>query len=340
MVNRVTQNGDNIMNDQIVFSDKNEQTYMQFLKVAIVLFVCGMAGLFVPMCGVPLILIILLLLSASITQMKVLIKIAIVLFVCGALGALTVRKTPLWPIILFFPYIAAPLLAIIASFIQSFNKFTSNRATHLFLLVFIFGFFLINLRTYVIVASPYAYMPSALTNENLSVYRECIKYVKNHEELKYIEYYMGLVKPSEPKANKSIMETTRQISNEPETVTIIRQLKQIMCPRFERRDSTIIFYKGSNPFIPKTTEELWHIWPSGHGVAYSLNGQNPNQSDDPILEKYKPFIRIHGNWYLSRGLLMTGNGRTYHSIPAISETLFDRSLYVDGIDPNELEKLN
>jgi hypothetical protein len=329
------------MNDTTAVSDKKVQTYKSLLKVAVILFVCGLAGLFVPMCGVPLILIILLLLSASTTQMKMPIKIAIVLFVCGAIGALAARRTSMWPILLFFPYIAAPILAIVVSFIQSFDKSTRNRATHIFLLVFIFGFFLINLRTYVIMASPYIYIPPVFNSENFKVYKECTKYVKNHEEVKNYIFKTSRLDvreiPHEPNAQKMIRDTLIRISNEHETKNLKQQLKQVMCPWFERRDDIVIFYKGSNPFIPMTEKEIWHIWPSGHGVAYSLNGQDPNQSNDPVLGKYKPFIRIRGNWYLSRGLLMVGNGRNYTSISPISKTLIDRSLSLDGIDPNELD---
>jgi len=187
-------------------------------------------------------------------------------------------------------------------------------------------------------------MPSALTNENFNVYRECIKYVKDHDELKDVVFYMqGVVSrrkvPSGVEVN-STLKTLRQIENEPETANISKQMVTIMCPRFERCDDVIIFYKGTSHFLPMTAKEIWHVWPSGHGVAYSLNGLDPNQSDDPILAKYRPYFRIHGNWYFSRGLLMTGNGRQYHSIAAISKTLIDSSLYLDGIDTNDFDNFN
>ena len=330
-----------IMNDKVEYHDRKEHKYIQFMKGTIILLVCGMAGLFVPMCGVPLIMIILLLLSASAMQMKRTIKIAIVLFVFGAIGALAVRGTLAWPVLLFLPYVAAPILAIIASSIQLHDKYANNRATLIFLIVLIFGLFLINARTYTIIASPYIYMPPAINNENLKVDKECVEYVKNHEDLKYYIFTTGRLdvreKPSEPNAQESLWKTLVQISREPETEVIRKQCIQIMCPWFERRDNIVIFYKGNNPFIPETAKEIWHIWPSGHGIAYSLNGQDPNQSDDPILVKYKPFVRIHGNWYLSRGLLTVGNGRNYTSISPISWTLIDRSLSLDGIDPNKLD---
>jgi hypothetical protein len=315
-------------------------------KVIVVLFVCGLAGLFVPMCGAPLILVILLLLSASTPQMKRLVKVAIALFVGGALlgGTLfsrVVREPLLGLTFWFLPYVAAPILAIIVSAIQLRGKSISSGITHIFLIAFMLVFFLINSRTYIIMASPYIYMPPALTNENLKVYKECVEYVKNHEDLQNYIFKTGWLdvreRPSEPNAQESLWKTLVQISREPETEVIRKQCIQIMCPWFERRDNIVIFYKGNNPFIPETAKEIWHIWPSGHGIAYSLNGQDPNQSDDPILVKYKPFVRIHGNWYLSRGLFTVGNGRNYTSISPISWMLIDRSLSLDGIDPNKLD---
>ncbi len=274
--------------------------------------------------------------------MKRLVKVAIALFVGGALLSRVVREPLLGLTFWFLPYVAAPILAIIVSAIQLRGKSISSGVTHIFLIAFMLVFFSINSRTYIIMASPYIYMPPALTNENLKVYKECVKYARDHEELKGLVFYMqGVVSesnvPSDPNTQESLWKALGQISKEPETAAIAKQLPAIMCPRFERYDDTVIFYKGNNPFIPIISKEIWHVWPSGHGVAYSLNGQDPNQSDDPILVKYKPFIRIRGNWYLSRGLLMSGNGRTYYSIPAISKTLIDRSFSINGIDPNKLD---
>jgi len=269
---------------------------------------------------------------------------AIVLFVGGAILSRVATGPSMVLAFLLFPYVATPLLAIIASSIQLRGKISCGRATHIFLIIFILGFFLINARTYVIWALPYIYMPTALTNENVNVYKECIKYVKGHDELKDLVFYMqGVVSvrkvPSEAAVNSSL-KTLIQIENEPETTNISKKMVAIMCPRFERCNDVIIFYKGTNPFLPMTAKEIWHVWPSGHGVAYSLNGQDPNQSDDPILVKYRPYFRIHGNWYFSRGLLMTGNGRQYRLMGAISKTLIDRSLCVDNINPDDLDSLN
>jgi hypothetical protein len=302
-----------------------------------------LSGFFVPMCGMPIILIILLLLSASNPQMKRLVKIAIVLFVFGAVGALAVKGSSAGLVLLFFlPYIVAPLLAMIASSIQIFSKPAFNRFTHIFLLIFLFGFFLINVRTYVILSSPIFYMPPALTNENYGVYKECIKFVRKHDERKDLVFYMqgvisGRKEPNESEIS-SAMEDFRRIKKELETQNIAKQMRQIMCARFERCDDTVIFYKGSSWLIPITAKEIWHTWPSGHGVAYSLSGKDPNQSDDPILKEYKPFIRIQNNWYISRGLLMSSDGRQYHSIPPVFNALVDRSLSLESVDPNNLNE--
>jgi hypothetical protein len=296
------------------------------------------------MCGVPLILLIIGLHSVSTPQMKRPVKIAIILFVCGVLSVFAIRG-PLGLIFLFLPFILAPLIAVIVSVIQLRSKPPCGRAALIILIIFIVGFSVINARTFVILSSPYIYMPLALNKDNLKVYKECIKFVKNHDELKDLVFYMsGVVSGRKVPASKSevtsTLETIKKVESEPETAAIAEQLKQIMCSRFERVDDIVIFYKGNQPFIPATEMEIWHIWPSGHGVAYSLSGRDPNQSDDPILVQYKPFIKIYGNWYFSRGLLMGGNGRMYHSIPAIPRTLIDYSLSIKGIDPNELDTTN
>jgi hypothetical protein len=333
------------MNEQKDSSGKKRQTYRWILKAVIVLFVCGSAGFFVPLCGIPLILVILLLLSASTPQMKRIVKIAIVLFVGGAILFRVAGGSFIMLTSLFLPYIAAPILAIIASAIQLRGKPPCGRATHIFLIVFMLGFFLINARTYVIWVSPFIYMPPAITSENIKVYKECIKYVKNHEEMKDLIFYMqGVVSrekvPTTESERISFFETLRRIEGEPETIATAKQLRQIMCARFKRCNDIVIFYKGMSPFLPLTDKEIWHVWPSGHGVAYSLNGQDPNQSDDPILVKYRPYFRIHDNWYFSRGLLMTGDGRQYHLIRAISKTLIDRSSSINSIDTNDLDDFN
>lgn len=180
------------MNNQTASSEKKKRTYKWLLKVAVVLFVCGLAGFLVPLFGVPLMLVIFLLLSVSTPQTKRFVKVAIVLFVCGVAVPLVLRgRSPLMlSAFLFLPYIVAPLLAIIAFAIQLHRKPPCGRVAIILMSPFMLGFSLLNARTYVVEASPYVYMPPAITNETLKVYKECIKYVKNHEEMKDLIFYM------------------------------------------------------------------------------------------------------------------------------------------------------
>jgi len=333
------------MNDQTELSGNQKQRYKCLLKCILVLLFSGLSGLFIPMCGLPLIFTILLLYSASTARMKEILKIAIMLFAFGALSTLIIRQTIIWPFTLSLPYVVVPSLAMVISLRQACDKSVSNRFTHIILFSFIFLFFIFNLRTYLVMASPYFYMPPALNNNNVKVFKECIEYIKNHEEFKNLVFNArGRTSdnnlPSDPNIRESLYKKLRRISIEPKNASIANQIRNIMCSQFERYDDIVIFYKGNNPFIPMTAQEIWHVWPSGHGVAYSLNGRNPNQSNDPVLEKYKPFIKIRRNWYLSRDLLMIGNGRTYSSISPINKTLIDRSLLLKAIDLNELDDPN
>lgn len=334
------------MNDGTAFINTQTLKSKWYVKFAI-FFVCMLAGLFVPLFGIPLMLFTLLLLSVATPKTKQLVKIAIVLFVLGAFTfpfAVRADVQPVVWVILFLPYIASPLLLLAVFAIQLFRKPPQGWVAIIIMSPFVLGCILLNARTYLISALPYIYMPPALSNENLKVYDECIKYVENHSELKNFIFKRRRLdvrkRPYDPNVSQALGKVLLRISNEPETGVIANQIEQIMCNQFERVDDVILFYKGSGPFLPMTAKEIWHILPSGHGVAYSLNGQDPNQSNDPIIVKYKPFTRTSGNWYISRGLLMRGDGRTYSPMEAISSTLIDRSLKIGGIDPNELHKLD
>jgi len=129
------------MNDRTDSSGKQRQTYRRFLKVVIVLFACVLSGFFVPLCGIPLILVILLLLSASTLQLKWLVKMAIVLFVGGAILSRVATGPSMGLAFLFLPYVASPLLAMIVSSIQLRGKPSCGRVTHILLIIFMLGFF-------------------------------------------------------------------------------------------------------------------------------------------------------------------------------------------------------
>lgn len=330
-----------------IISENEKQNKLGRTVLALLFF--ATTTFFVPLFGIPLVILTFLLLSVSTPATKKLVKFAGILCACGIILYLSVvfmgivvGRIPLLLVFsLFLPYVVAPLLIILAFIMQLLHKPAYGRVSILAIVPFMIIFSLVNIRTYVVKASPYIYMPPALTNENIDVYKRCIEFVRKHDDLKDLVFYFGGVVSqreisSEP--NKQF-EYLARIDREEETALISKELARIMCPRFERYDDFVFFYKGNNKYIPLTEKEVWHAWPSGHGIVYSLNGSDPNQSQDPKLKIYKPFVKIYDNWYFSRALLMNGCEKQYFLLEPVSKTLIDHSLNLDDIDLNKLHRL-
>jgi len=212
---------------------------------------------------------------------------------------------------------------------------------------------------YLQLALPIVYTPPALTPENLYVFDKCIEFVQNHNRYKNLtlsrwrwvsisgdRFY--LLRSSSP------WDKTEEFFSESEITEmeiLAKQLHNISFQRFRRDNDIVLFYRTLTPIppTPKTPDEqlsylpnsayaILSILPSGPGVAYSLNGKNPNEIDSDVLNAAKPFIHISGNWYLSRRLMLRGlKSEMPYSIP---KSLIDRSLRMDGLDPNELYRFD
>ena len=114
-------------------------------------------------------------------------------------------------------------------------------------------------------------------------------------------------------------------------------LSRIRCHKFQRDNDMVLFYRMKLPWLPcllLDPLDSHSIRPIPPGVLYSLSGKNPNEISSDVLNSGKPFIQIAPNWYMSRYLsLRSMRLDKRHYVP---KSLFDRSLRIDEIDPNDL----
>lgn len=179
---------------------------------------------------------------------------------------------------------------------------------------------------------PLIYTPPALTPENLPVYNRCIKFMKDHDDYKKLglDCYGSLSVSIEDGCSNTgkladkmsaakglgIRERMDLFSKDAivEMDRIQEGMHSIGCRWAKREEDMVIFVKLKSNFI----------FPNRPGVLYSLEGRNPNETDNPILNTNKPFIQIADNWYMSRHLVMsTRRGQSDRPIP---KSLIDCSL--------------
>lgn len=280
---------------------------------------------------------------------KYYVRVALLSFACGWMFFVLAPKSAHLPFMLcflFLSFMVAPILGIIASIISFKKKAFIGKLFLVFLIFLLLVVFFLHGRYFVISVAPYIYTPSAITRENLSAYKECIKFVKDHDTFKAI----GLKRQgflsidgtnfiTETLPNyKDIIGAAFSGNEIIRSKNLAKQLARISSPKFRRCDDTVVFYKSANSFLPMAGRDLCHIFPAGQGVVYSLAGENPNEIDNEILNAAKPFIQISGNWYMSRNLILAG---PRSDIPTSTpKSLIDHSLKIDGIDPNELHKFD
>jgi len=205
--------------------------------------------------------------------------------------------------------------------------------------IFLIVLLLIFIPTFISRMLPYVYTPPVFTANSLPVYNECISFVRGHEEYDdIIIYWGGWVLPKHrvaynPVADFHGINELRDITKEEyyqltrDARRLASKLNDIMCYQLQRDNNILLFFKNAN-----------HILPSGPGVAYSLNGDNPNELNSDELNAAKSFTHIAGNWYTSKHLVLEGPRRsTRNPTPA---SLIDHSMQIEGIDPNELHKFD
>jgi hypothetical protein len=247
---------------------------------------------------------------------------------------------------LFMSFLVAPILGITAGIICLPRKNILARFLLIGLIFILIPAFLIIIRMILVVAFPYVYTPSALTPENLTVYNTCIQFAKNHDGDKTLTFGRGagavinghfyILRESNP-----LRLRVREVLTEQEIAEILNlchQLFEIRCVLFKRDNDTLLFYKWKISGLPVDPLELTYVIPIGPGVLYSLNGENPNEIESKILNEAKPFIKIAGNWYTSRRLMLAGPRSDIQA--SIPKSLIDHSLRIEGINPEDLEKLH
>jgi hypothetical protein len=231
-----------------------------------------------------------------------------------------------------FLFVIGTVLSIIASVISLRSK-NFLRGAIAILLIFFLSILLILFAPYTLQrALSYIYTPPALTSKNVRVYNRCIRFVKSYDEFKNLRWWRGLLyagvrvySPHDFLLNEKIQKDSFA-DNMDETETLFKQLYIVKCAEFERYDDMVLFYKAI------------YVLPTGPGVLYSLSGKNPNEINSNVLNTAKPFIKINGNWYMSRHLML--RRPRINSLVSIPKSLIDHSLRIDGIDPNELNRFD
>jgi hypothetical protein len=172
---------------------------------------------------------------------------------------------------------------------------------------------------------PLLYTPPVLTHKSMPVYEQYVNFVSALEEFDDVELRNGnlssyknraiLSGPYSPIRNKEITVSSRAELKKIRAFIdrMYGQLPSVHCKKVIRANDMILFYKYGNSLIPV-----------GNGVLYSISGKNPNQIDNEILNKSKPFIQINDKWYFSRKL--TFRGPRQDILATTPKSLIDLSL--------------
>jgi hypothetical protein len=249
----------------------------------------------------------------------------------------------LWFMGFFFTFVLTPGLGIIASLLSLRKKSMLGRllaiASILILAIPIAICFPVVLEP----TLPFIYTPPAITQESLKVYKACIKFVESHQDYGDLSL-TGRWRPSVSFGGNSYSPRhhvrVKEAFSEAERMKMEELgggLSRIRCHKFQRDNDMVLFYRMalySLPFIPFDPLDSRSFLPIAPGVLYSLNGKNPNEINSEVLNAGKPFVRVAGNWYMSRHLSLRGMRLdTRYYVP---KSLIDRSLRIDGVDPNDL----
>jgi hypothetical protein len=233
-----------------------------------------------------------------------------------------------------FLFITFPVLGIISNIISFCRKPSTGRLWSIAVILFLILFLMMYVPPALDATLPYIYTPPALTRANITIYNKCIKFLKEHEQHK--TFQLAVSHFDKEGFSKDDIRELEHLSN---------QLYDIRCYKFVRDSNMVLFYKVDN--TPTTTSHwlvllltpmtpiacLWEgsfffFLPVSPGVLYSLDGENPNGIDSKVLNVNKPFIKISGNWYMSRNLVGLTRETMDISIP---KSLIDHSLRTEGL---------
>lgn len=179
---------------------------------------------------------------------------------------------------------------------------------------------------------PYIYTSPALTPKNLAIYNRYIQFLKEHDEHRTFELNeFGWINTEHDfyiLDSPNSMKKLRGFFSEDE-IDEIRELSQKLhstnCNTALRQNDIVLFIKNTIPILPKS-----------FGVLYSLDGRNPNEIDSEVLNAYKPFTRIGGNWYMSKYLVR--QVRFIVPVPVPQKSLIDHSLRTKGLNLGASDK--
>ena len=256
-------------------------------------------------------------------------------------------------------FIVAIVTGIVIKIISLHSKTVVSRFDAIAVIVFLSVLVAVVTTIFLQHASPLVYTPPAITPNNLAVFNKCIEFARNHDEYKNLSLARwGWVSTTGDDfyilRSSSRYEKTKEVFSKDEITEMERlakQLHSIKCHKFRRDNDIVLFYKTVTPIppAPGTIKELYAyllfagsaiigFLPDAPGVAYSLNGSNPNEMDSAVLNAAKPFTRIAGKWYTSRHLMLAGL-RSERPV-CIPKSLINCSLRTNGINPEDLEKLD
>lgn len=229
----------------------------------------------------------------------------------------------------FILLIAAPALGIIGSIISFRSQRPVGRLFAILLILILSIPLMMGCRDFLVWSLSYLYAPPALTSDNLLAYNKCIRLANDHEQYKNLT-----LRHSHLFDGDKWIDMERSFSRDEiiETRQLSKILYDVRCIKFQRDNDMLLFYKAANSFTI-----LSPTWPSflpvGPDALYSLSGENPNEIDSEVVNAGKPFIKIAGDWYMSRSLMLTGPRM---DIPtSVPKSLIDHSLRANGPNPGD-----
>lgn len=238
------------------------------------------------------------------------------IFIIGSSSAIVIIS-----IIVFSPFLTPHLMMLIppvavaiaiVTYAVSFDRgFRLGRVSIIVLIIL----FMMMLPQWLSRTLPYVYTPPALTSDRLLTYNQCIQFVKEHDEHKDITLFrwgwFSEMNKGVPKDESSEMKALWS--------RLSKELRALKFQKTQRDGNMLLFYNNANSILPVPP-----------GVLYSLDGENPNTIDSELLNASKPFIRISGDWYLSRRLVLVG--RRLNISIYNPKSIIDHSLRIEGLN--------
>jgi (2Fe-2S) ferredoxin len=176
------------------------------------------------------------------------------------------------------------------------------------------------------------YTPPALTRSKLRAYQDFLSFVKSRRSSaevvlnRYGDVGLGLQYYSldDPDACSRL-----QMEHQVSTIEIdklkriVHEFRRVGCEVACKHGPVVLFRPERSMIAPTSAE-----------VLYSLDGGNPNEDNDRILVRRKPFVSIGGRWYVSR-VSKQYRSDDPHEVTALPNSWIDRSLNTDKLNLDE-----